>query len=60
MYSILLLDDDSSVKIVFLERVRFYFEYSDLCIDNQFRSPMFDLLQTAQNFGILEELRVWF
>ena len=56
MYSILMLNDDIPIKIVFLERARFFFEYKELCCDNQFPSPTFDLLCTAQKFGILERI----
>ena len=56
MYSNLMLNDDIPIKIVFLERARFFLEYKELCCDNQFRSPTFDLLCTAQKFGILERV----
>ena len=57
MYSILMLNDDIPIKIVFLERARFFFEYKELCCDNQFRSPTFDLLCTAQKFRIFRKNR---
>ena len=56
MYSIFILDDDSAYKIAFLERARFFFDYNNQCNDNQFCSTTFDLLLTAQNFGILETI----
>ena len=54
LYSIFQLNDNSPVKGVFLERARLFFEHFDVCSDNQFRSPTFDLLCTAHRFGILE------
>ena len=54
LYSIFQLNDNSPVKVLFLERARFFFEHFDVSSDNQFRSPTFDLLCTAHKFGILE------
>ena len=56
MFSIFLLDDYNPVKIAFHERARFFFENNDICMENRFRSPTFDLLYTAHSFGILERV----
>ena len=55
--NILALDDNEPIKIVFRERAMIYFEKSDEYSDNIHRSPTVDLLQTAQNFGMLDVVR---
>ena len=57
MYTIISLDDDNPIKTVFLERSRYFFEHNEEFTDNHFRRPTFDLLQIAQNFGVLERVK---
>ena len=55
--NVLALDDDEPIKIVFRERALVYFENPEEYSDNIYRSPTVDLLQAAQNFGMLETVK---
>ena len=57
LFTIIMLDDGNPIKTAFLQRSSFFFEHTEECDDNYFRSPTFDLLQTAQTFGLLERVR---
>ena len=56
VHSILSRNVDDITRLIFVQRARKYFDDIDLCSLNLCRSPVFDLLNTASTFGILDDV----
>ena len=57
VHSILSRENDDIAKVVFIERAKFYYDNIKICEDNEYRSTVFDLINTAISFGINEEVK---
>ena len=56
VHSILSRNVDDITRSIFVQRARKYFDDIDLCSLNLCRSPVYDLLNTASTFGILDDV----
>ena len=57
LHSIMSRDQDDTIRIIFIERAKSYFDNEELCSLNMCRSSVFDLLNTANTFGIINDIR---
>ena len=56
MHSILSRDVDDVTRTNFIQRAKKYFDDIEMCSINMYRRPVYDLLNTASTFGILEDI----
>ena len=57
LHSIMSRDQDDTIKIIFVERAKRYFDNVEECGLNMCRSSVYDLLNTANTFGIINDVR---
>ena len=57
IHSILSRDNGDTTKTIFVERAKKYFDNVEVCSMNSFRSSVYDLLNTADTFGIINDIR---
>ena len=57
IHSILSRDVDDMVKVVFINRAKYFFSNTENCENNEHGSIVYDLLNTAVLFGIVEEVK---
>ena len=54
IHSILSRDEFDMVKVVFINRAKYFFDNIEICESNEHGSPVYDMLNIAINFGIIE------
>ena len=57
LHSVLSRDLNDITKIIFIERAKKYFDNMEICSVNSCRSTVYDLLNTASTFGIINDVR---
>ena len=57
LHSVLSRDQDDITKIIFIECAKRYFDNMEICSLNLCRSTVYDLLNTASTFGIINDVR---
>ena len=56
VHTIMSRDDDDVTRSIFIQRAKKYFENIEMCSLNMHRSPVYDMLNTATTFGILDDI----
>ena len=54
IHSILSRDELDMVKVVFINRAKYFFDNIEMCESNEHGSPVYDMLNIAIHFGIIE------
>ena len=55
--SIVILEDDTLYKGIFINRLLAYQEKREVSRLNEFKSPILDMIKIAENFGLLNEVK---